>query len=74
MEWICDLPKMNGFYWLRRKDEKDTIVKIWDIDAQLVEFGTMVAWVGSDWDQSLCEILEKYVCQWCGPLSPPETF
>lgn len=71
MKWSYDMPKMNGFYWLRRKDQKDTIVKIRDIEAQLVEFGAMIVWIGSDWNQSLCDVFKECTCQWWGPLYPP---
>ena len=73
MPRICikKAPKENGFYWLRRKGKKDTIVSIWDSHEGLKEFGAMVAWLGSDWDQSLCEIIKEFDCQWFGPLSSP---
>jgi len=71
MEWTKDTPKIDGFYWLRRKGGKDTPVKVYDCDAGLVEYGAMVAWIGSDRDQSLCEVAKKNECQWFGPIESP---
>ena len=70
MNWTKRVPAVDGYYWLRRAGEHDTIVKVRDVGAGLVEFGAMVAWTGSDWDTSLCEVLKKWQCSWAGPLLP----
>lgn len=71
MSWSKEIPKCDGFYWLRRAGAQDTIVKVWDVSAGLVEFGAMISWIGSDWDMSLCEAMKKWKCSWHGPLSSP---
>ena len=71
MDWSKAAPKEDGLYWLRRSGKKDTIVGVRDISAGLVKFGAMVAWIGSDWDSSLCEVLKESRCSWAGPILPP---
>jgi len=66
------IPKENGYYWLRRKEHPDMIVKIWDIEEGIVEYGASVAWSGSDWDSSLCDVCQDETCLWSGPLVAPE--
>ena len=68
MNWTKETPTANGFYWLRRGDEEGTIVLIRDIEDGLVECGAMIVWLGTDWDSSLCEVIEKEACLWMGPL------
>lgn len=69
--WSQTTPNEDGFFWLRRPGERDTIVKVWDTKSGLVECGAMIAWVGSDWDMDLCEALAKWHCFWAGPILPP---
>lgn len=62
-------PTADGFYWLRRQDKRDTIVKVYDIADGLEEYGAMVAFVGSDHDMSLARALRTWQCLWGGPLT-----
>ncbi len=64
MIWTSNTPIANGFYWLRRVNQKDTIVKIYDIELGLNEFGASVSWTGSDNDSSLYELLVGNDCSW----------
>jgi len=68
MEWKKETPQRDGFYWLRREGEEDTVVKIRDTEEGLVVFGATVAFIGTDSDMSLCVIIERYDCKWLGPL------
>ncbi len=71
MNWSNTTPTQDGLYWLRRPGDPDTLVKVYDIAEGLVFYGAMVAWMGSDMDESLSEVLQEHACSWFGPLTPP---
>ena len=70
MKWVNEFPKIDGVYWLRRKNVETRIVSIWDIGTGLNRYEAMISYMGTDQGESLCDVL-KTECKWFGPLIPP---
>ena len=68
-EWTKKLPAADGFYWLQRKGQKATIVKVYDISEGLVNCGATVSFIGNDHPHSLIDFARN--CLWSGPLQAP---
>lgn len=71
-DWTNEKPSEDGYYWLRREGYEDSVVKIWDIQAGLVEFKAKVAFIGACWNHSLCGVDDQW--QWQGPIEPMEPY
>lgn len=70
MVWSTKYPKKDGLYWCKMDEKEPTIVQIYNCERGFVEYGAMVAFIGTDWDKSLCDLVNEFECTWCGPLSP----
>lgn len=67
LAWSTSPPTANGIYWLRRHGVAGTtVVKVYDCPRD-----AYVAFVGSDWDRELCDVIAEWRCEWAGPLAPP---
>lgn len=69
MNWTKETPTKDGYYWLRRDNNKDKIVNVYDIRMGLGEFEAMVSFTGSDMCKSLCDMGN---CQWSLIEEPKE--
>jgi hypothetical protein len=69
IKWTAETPAENGFYWLRRKSQRDVIVEVDDIDEGI---GATVSLFCSEWVPSLNEVLVDTTCTWAGPLKTPK--
>lgn len=64
MNWTRKKPKIDGYYWMKRKGKTPNIIKIWDAPND-----STVSFCGSDWDQPIKKFKNA---EWYGPLKPPE--
>jgi hypothetical protein len=61
VKWTREKPTKPGFYWLRRQDDDDIVIRLWRWSTE--EFS--VAFTGTDYDRDLGEVDGL----WAGPLT-----
>jgi len=67
--WTKEAPTEHGWYWLRRRGDKDAeVVQV----SKWMDGSVMFSFVGTDEDVAVEKLVDFYPWEIAGPIQPPE--